>query len=237
MRIDVLTIFPGILEGFLNGSIVRIAQEKRLLEVVLHDFRQFALDKHRTVDDKPFGGGPGMVLKPEPIFACLEALIAPDQPAPRMLLMSPCGSTLTQKRVRALSKDERIVILCGRYEGYDERIRLAWPFEEVSIGDYVLSGGEVPAMVLVDSIARLLPGVLGHDLSALQDSFEGPLLDHPHYTRPADFRGMQVPDVLLGGDHAKVASWRHSQALERTRLLRPDLLRGGPNEAPNAGQV
>ncbi|MSR75070.1 MAG: tRNA (guanosine(37)-N1)-methyltransferase TrmD [Planctomycetes bacterium] len=237
MRIDVLTIFPGILEGFLNESIVRIAREKGLLEVVLHDFRQFAEDKHRTVDDKPFGGGPGMVLKPEPIFACLEALIAKDQQPPRMLLMSPCGSTLTQKRMREFAKDERLVILCGRYEGYDERIKLGWPFEEVSIGDYVLSGGEVPAMVVIDSVARLLPGVLGHDLSALQDSFEGPLLDHPHYTRPADFRGMQVPAVLLSGDHSKVAAWRKQQALERTQVRRPDLLRGDARRGPDAGQV
>jgi tRNA (guanine37-N1)-methyltransferase len=208
---------------------VRIAREKGLLDVKLHDFRQHATDKHRTVDDKPFGGGPGMVLKPEPIFACLDALIVPETRKPRMLLMSPAGTTLTQQRMRALAKDEHVLILCGRYEGYDERIKLAWDFEEVSIGDYVLSGGEVPAMVVIDAIARLLPGVLGHDLSALQDSFEGPLLDHPHYTRPAEFRGMRVPEVLLGGDHAKVAAWRHLQALEKTKAVRPDLLRGASN--------
>lgn len=224
MRVDILTIFPGIFQGFLGESIVRIAREKRLLEVHLHDFRSFAKGPRRSVDDKPFGGGPGMVLKPEPVFECIEDLLADGGGQPRMLLPSPAGRPLKQAYVRELSNEERLVVLCGRYEGYDERIVLAWNFEEVSIGDYVLSGGEVPAMVLVDAVARLIPGVLGHDLSALGDSFERPLLDHPHYTRPAEYRGLRVPDVLLSGDHEKVEAWRRSRSLERTRERRPDLL-------------
>ena len=231
LRIDVLSIFPGLIEGFLGEGIVRIAREKGLLEVATHDFRNYATDQHRSVDDKAFGGGPGMVLKPEPIFACLEALLGDARPLPRMLLMSPAGTPLRQQRVREFAKDERIVVLCGRYEGIDERVTLAWPFEEISIGDYVLSGGEVPAMVLIEAVARLLPGVLGHDLSAVQDSFEGPLLDHPHWTRPADFRGMRVPDVLLGGDHAKIAAFRKAAALARTKARRPDLLDGRGDQA------
>lgn len=226
MRIDVLSIFPGLIEGFLGEGIVRIAREKGLLDVVTHDFRNFATDQHRSVDDKPFGGGPGMVLKPEPICACLDALLGDVKPLPRMLLMSPAGKPLRQQRVREFAKDERIVVLCGRYEGIDERVTLLWPFEEISIGDYVLSGGEVPAMVLIEAVARLLPGVLGHDLSAVQDSFEGPRLDHAHWTRPADFKGMRVPDVLLGGDHAKIAAFRRAEALARTKARRPDLLEG-----------
>jgi tRNA (guanine37-N1)-methyltransferase len=229
MRVDILTLFPRLFEGFLGESMVRIAREKGLLEVHLHDFRAFAKGPRRSVDDKPFGGGPGMVLKPEPVFECLDALeasLGEDEPRPRMLLPSPVGRPLHQDLVRALSSESRLVILCGRYEGYDERIVNGLGFEEVSIGDYILTGGEVPAMVLVDAVTRLIPGVLGHDLSALEDSFEAPLLDHPHYTRPAVYRGLGVPEVLLSGDHARVAAWRLEQSLERTRKRRPDLLRG-----------
>lgn len=224
MRVDILTIFPGLFGGFLSESMVRIAQEKDLLEVCLHDFREFAQGPRRNVDDKPFGGGPGMVLKPEPVFECLDAVVASDARKPRMLLPSPVGRTFTQEMARDLAGESRLVIICGRYEGYDERIVLGWPIEEVSVGDYILTGGEVPAMTIVDAVTRLLPGVLGHDLSALQDSFEAPLLDHPHYTRPAEYRGMRVPEVLTSGDHARVAAWRHEQSLRRTRERRPDLL-------------
>lgn len=236
MRVDILTIFPGIFEGFLGESMVRIAQEKGLLEVFLHDFRNFARGPRRSVDDKPFGGGPGMVLKPEPVFECLDDLLKDTSPRPRLLLPSPVGPTFTQKKARELSKESRLVILCGRYEGYDERIVLGGPFEEISIGDYVLTGGEVPAMVIVDTVTRLLPGVLGHDLSAAEDSFEGHVLDHPHYTRPAVFRGMGVPEVLLSGNHALVARWRREQSLERTRLRRADLLGGGQPEGDQPRQ-
>jgi tRNA (guanine37-N1)-methyltransferase len=164
-----------------------------------------------------------MVLKPEPVFECLDELLLGFERHPRMLLPAPVGRRLTQGFVRELSAEDHLVILCGRYEGYDERIVHGWPFEEVSIGDYVLTGGEVPAMVLVDAVTRLIPGALGHDLSALQDSFEKPLLDHPHYTRPAEYRGMKVPDVLISGNHAKVEQWRREQSEERTRARRPDL--------------
>ncbi|HYC76371.1 MAG TPA: tRNA (guanosine(37)-N1)-methyltransferase TrmD [Planctomycetota bacterium] len=224
MRVDVLTLFPGILQGFLNESILKIAQEKGLLEVRLHDWREFASDPRRTVDDKPFGGGPGMVLKPEPVFACLENLLAGVEPLPRMLLTTPQGERFTQAKARELAREPRLVILCGRYEGFDDRIRRGWPFEELSIGDYVLNGGETPAMAVIEAVTRLIPGVLGHDLSAAEESFEGGLLDHPHFTRPAVFRGMEVPEVLRSGDHAKVAAWRRSEALRLTRERRPDLL-------------
>lgn len=224
MRVDILTIFPRIFEGFLEEGMVRIAREKGLLEVLLHDFRDFAQGPRRQVDDKSFGGGPGMVLKPEPVFECLDALVAGSQERPRMLLPSPVGRQFDQELARELSAESHVVVLCGRYEGYDERIVDGWAFEEVSIGDYIVTGGEVPAMVLVDAVTRLLPGVLGHDLSALEDTFEAPLLDHPHYTRPAEYRGMRVPEVLLSGDHARVAEWRREQSLKRTRERRPDLL-------------
>jgi len=226
MRVDILSIFPAMFDGFLGESMVRIAREKGLLEVFLHDFRGFAEGPRRSVDDKPFGGGPGMVLKPEPVFACLDSLLRElgEDAAPRMIIPSPVGRRLDQRLARELSRESHLVVCCGRYEGYDERIVDAFGFEEISIGDYIVTGGEVPAMVLVDAVTRLLPGVLGHDLSAIEDSFEGPLLDHPHYTRPAEYRGMKVPGILLSGDHAKVEAWRKAQSLERTRQRRPDLL-------------
>lgn len=224
MRVDVLTLFPGVFDGFLAEGMMRIAHEKGLLDLHLHDFRAFAHDNHRSVDDKPFGGGPGMVLKPEPIFECLENLLQGVTPLPKMLLMAPSGRPFTQGMARELAREPRLVLLCGRYEGFDERIRIGWPFEEVSIGDYVLTGGEIPAMAVVDAAVRLIPGVLGHDLSSEAESFENGLLDHPHYTRPADFRGMVVPEVLRSGDHARVAAWRRAEALRITCERRPDLL-------------
>jgi len=238
MRVDILTIFPAIFDGFLNEGMVRIAREKNLLEVQLHDFREFAEGPRRSVDDKPFGGGPGMVLKPEPVFACLDQVLQTTQPQddrghgprPRLLLPSPVGRTFDQRCARELSAESHLVILCGRYEGYDERIVEAFDFEEISIGDYIVTGGEVPTMAMVDAVTRLLPGVLGHDLSAIEDTFEAPLLDHPHYTRPAEYRGLSVPEVLLSGDHAEIEAWRHQQSLERTRQRRPDLLEAGPDD-------
>lgn len=228
MRADILTLFPGIFEGFLKESLVKIAQEKGRLEVVLHDWREFASGPRRTVDDKPFGGGPGMVLKPEPIFACLENLLSGVEPRPRMLLMTPQGVRFDRRKARELSREPRLVLLCGRYEGFDDRILQGWPWEEISIGDYVLNGGEVPAMVVIESVTRLMPGVLGHDLSAAEESFESGLLDHPHYTRPASFRGMEVPEVLRSGDHARIARWRRDEARRLTRERRPDLMDGTP---------
>jgi tRNA (guanine37-N1)-methyltransferase len=224
MRADILTLFPGIFSGFLSESLIKIAQEKGRLEIVLHDWRAFAQGPRRTVDDKPFGGGPGMVLKPEPIFDCLENLLTGIEPKPRMLLMTPQGTPFTQAKARELSREPRLVFLCGRYEGFDQRIVRGWPWEEISIGDYVLNGGEVPTMAVIEAVSRLIPGVLGHDLSAAEESFESGLLDHPHYTRPADYRGMEVPETLRSGDHARIAKWRRDEALRLTRERRPDLL-------------
>jgi len=219
MLVHVLTLFPGLFDGFLRESIVRIAQEKGSLEVDLVDFRRFATDKHAVVDDRPFGGGPGMVLKPEPIFAAVEAIEAergPEHPMHRVLL-TPTGRPLAQKDLQRLARLPELLLLCGRYEGFDERVRLGISWEEISIGDYVLSGGEVPAMALIDGVARLLPGVLGDEESAVQESFQDGLLDHPQFTRPRDFRGMEVPDVLLSGDHARIGAWRRKEAERRTR--------------------
>ncbi len=232
MRADVLTLFPGIFSGFLQESLIKIAQEKGRLEIVLHDWRAFAKGPRRTVDDKPFGGGPGMVLKPEPIFECLENLLQSVEPKPRMLLMTPQGRRFTQSKARELSRESRLVFLCGRYEGFDQRIVRGWPWEEISIGDYVLNGGEVPTMAVIEAVSRLIPGVLGHDLSAAEESFETGLLDHPHYTRPAEFRGMEVPPALRSGDHARIALWRRDEALRLTRERRPDLLPALPGSTP-----
>ena len=219
MRVDILTIFPGLFSGFLGESLVKSARDRGLVDVRLWDFRTYTTDRHRSVDDKPFGGGPGMVLKPEPVFACLEDVVA-TEPRPRMLLPSPVGRPFDQ----AFAREPRLAILCPRYEGYDERIVAGWGFEEVSIGDYVLMGGEVPAMVILEAVLRLLPGVVGHDLATSQESFEGSQLEHPQYTRPAEFQGMNVPEVLRSGDHARVAQWKQEQSGARTRERRPDLL-------------
>jgi len=226
VRIDILTIFPGLFQGFLEESILGGARKRGLLEIRLHDFRTFARDPHHSVDDKPFGGGPGMVLKPEPVSECLDGILEGNKRRPRMLLPSPVGKPFSQVLARTWAREEWLLFLCGRYEGYDERIVGCWDFEEVSLGDFVLMGGEVPVMAMLEAVARLLPGVLGHDLSAHQDSFEKRLLDHPHYTRPRVYRGRAVPEVLLGGDHGAIARWRREESLRRTRARRPDLLAG-----------
>jgi tRNA (guanine37-N1)-methyltransferase len=222
MRIDVLTIFPGILEGPLRESLLGRAIEEGLLDVRLHDMRAFATDRHRQMDDEAYGGGPGMVMKPEPVFAAVESL---GDGARRTILLSPAGRRLDQDLVRELADEPWLVLICGRYEGVDERVVDGLPAEEVSIGDYVLSGGEVPALVVLEAVTRLVPGVIGREESHRQDSFgEGGLLDHPHYTRPAEFRGMRVPETLLSGDHAAIERWRREAALDKTRRNRPDLL-------------
>lgn len=215
MRVHVFTLFPGAFDGFLSESIVRIAQEKNALTVDRIDFRDFATDKHASVDDRPFGGGPGMLLKPEPIFGAIEELEGRRGPIPKILL-SPTGRPLTQDLVVELAAVPEFALICGRYEGFDERIHQGIELEEISIGDYVLSGGEVPAMVLIDAVARLLPGVLGDEESAQQESFQGRLLDFPQYTRPREYRGMTVPEVLLSGDHKKIEAWRRNASLQRT---------------------
>ena len=222
MRIDVLTIFPGIFESPLRESLLGKAVEAGLLDVRVHDIRDSTTDKHRQVDDESYGGGPGMVMTPEPIFAAVRTLGEGDM---RLLLLSPAGRRLDQALVRELAGEPWLVLICGRYEGVDERVVEGLPAEEVSIGDYVLSGGEVPALVVIEAVTRLIPGVIGREESHERDSF-GPegLLDHPHYTRPAEFRGMAVPEVLLSGNHAEIERWRREAALEKTRRNRPDLL-------------
>jgi len=225
----VLTIFPEIFESPLRASLLGKAIAAGLVDVRIHDIRAYATDRHRKVDDEPYGGGPGMVMKPEPIFAAVEAL----GPGPkRIVLLSPAGRRLDQALVRELAREPWLVLICGRYEGVDERVVEGLGAEEVSIGDYVLSGGELPALVVIEAVARLVPGVVGKEESLQRESFEEGLLDHPHYTRPAVFRGMRVPEVLLSGDHAAIERWRREAALEKTRRNRPDLLRGGVDADP-----
>ncbi|MEW6059329.1 MAG: tRNA (guanosine(37)-N1)-methyltransferase TrmD [Actinomycetota bacterium] len=224
MRIDVLTIFPGIFDSPLRGSLLGKAIEAQVLDVRVHDIRDSATDRHRQVDDEPFGGGPGMVMKPEPLFAAFESL---GEGSKRAVLLSPAGRRLDQALARELAEEPWLVLICGRYEGIDERVAEGLPAEEVSIGDYVLSGGEIPALVVLEAVTRLVPGVIGSEESCARDSFgEDGLLDHPQYTRPREFRGMAVPDVLLSGNHAEVERWRRAAALEKTRRNRPDLLKG-----------
>ena len=222
MRIDVITIFPGIFESPLRESLLGRAIEAGLLDVRVHDLRDSTTDKHRQVDDESYGGGPGMVLKPEPVFAAVESLGAGER---RTLLLSPAGRRLDQDLVRELAAEPWLVLICGRYEGVDERVAEGLPAEEVSIGDYVVAGGEVPALVVLEAVTRLVPGVIGREESHEQDSFgDAGVLDHPHYTRPAEFRGMRVPETLLSGNHAEIERWRREAALEKTRRNRPDLL-------------
>jgi tRNA (guanine37-N1)-methyltransferase len=225
MRVDVVTIFPEILDGPLRASLLGKAVRAGLVDVRVHDLREFATGRHRQVDDEAYGGGPGMVMKPEPVFAAIDAL--GDGPK-RVLLLSPAGRRLDQAFVRELALESWLVLIAGRYEGVDERVVDGLPAEEVSIGDYVLSGGELPALVVLEAVTRLVPGVIGREESHERDSFgtDG-LLDHPHYTRPAEFRGMAVPEVLLSGNHAEVDRWRSDAAREKTRRNRPDLLERG----------
>jgi tRNA (guanine37-N1)-methyltransferase len=222
VRIDIVTIFPGIFESPLRESLLGRAIGAGVLDVRVHDLRDSTTDKHRQVDDESYGGGPGMVLKPEPVFAAVESLGAGDR---RTLLLSPAGRRLDQDLARELAAEPWLVLICGRYEGVDERVVEGVPAEEVSIGDFVVAGGEVPALVVLEAVTRLVPGVIGREESHEQDSFgdEG-VLDHPHYTRPAEFRGMRVPETLLSGNHAEIERWRREAALEKTRRNRPDLL-------------
>lgn len=224
MRIDVVSIFPDAVRPFFSSALLGKAAERGLVDVRVHDLRDYTTNRHRKVDDEPFGGGPGMVMTAEPFFRAVEA-IAPDRSGdnPRVVLLSPQGRRLTQSAVRELSNVEWLMLLCGRYEGVDDRVAQHLVDEELSIGDYVLAGGEAAAIVVVDAIARLLPGVVGEPVSIVQESFEEGLLDHSHFTRPADFRGHHVPDVLLSGDHKAIQEWRRLQAERRTRERRPDL--------------
>jgi tRNA (guanine37-N1)-methyltransferase len=221
VRIDILTIFPALFDSPLRESLLGRAIQAGILDVRVHDIRDHAADRHRQVDDEPFGGGPGMVMKPEPVFGAVESLGTDPK---RSLLLSPSGRRLDQALVRELAAEPWLVLVCGRYEGVDERVVDGLPAEEVSIGDYVLSGGEVPALVVLEAVTRLVPGVVGREESLARESFEEGGLDHPHYTRPREYRGMEVPDALLSGDHARIEQWRRDAAARKTKRNRPDLL-------------
>ena len=224
MRIDILTLFPEMFESPLNYSILKRAQQAGVVDIVLTNIRDFATDNYKKVDDKPYGGGPGMVMMPTPAFDSFEHVekLAPEKG--RVILLTPQGQKFNQAKAVELSKEKRLILISGRYEGFDERIRIGLDAEQISVGDYVLSGGELAAMIIVDAVVRLLTGVLGDENSPKDDSFSAGLLEYPQYTRPEVFRGMKVPDILLSGDHAKIAQWRCQQALERTKKSRPDLL-------------
>ena len=223
MKIDVLTLFPAMFAGPLDESIIKRARAEGLLDLAIHNLRDYTHDRHRTLDDKPFGGGPGMLLKPEPIFEAVEHLVRADT---RVILLTPAGRTFNQAISRELARQERLLLICGSYEGFDERVREALADDELSIGDYVLTNGALPAMVVIDAVTRLLPGALGDDESSLDESFSHGLLEYPQYTRPAEFRGMKVPEVLLSGNHAEIEKWRREQAKKRTKERRPDLTNG-----------
>jgi tRNA (guanine37-N1)-methyltransferase len=225
MRFDVLTLFPGMFPSYLGQSLLKLAIERGLIEVELHNIRDWAHDKHHTVDDRPFGGGPGMVLKVEPVVECVEAVQAMADAPGHLVMLTPHGRRLDQALVEELAARPRLTLLCGRYEGFDERVRAILKPDEISIGDYILGGGEVAAMVVIDAVARLIPGVLGDEESNKQDSFSGEhrLLEFAQYTRPREFRGLSVPDVLMSGDHAQIARWREQQSQERTQRQRADL--------------
>ena len=224
MQIDVLTLFPGIFESTLQESLLKKAQENGLVHITVHNLRDWCIDKHKTADDTPYGGGPGMVMKPEPLFSAIED-IKGKRNKPRIILLSPQGKVMNQEIVNQLSLEKELLLLCGRYEGIDERVSENLVDEEISIGDYVLNGGELPALVLIEAVSRLIPGVVGDSQSVIQDSFYEDILDFPHYTRPADYRGLKVPEVLLTGNHKEIMRWRRKSALKKTKLLRPDLLK------------
>jgi tRNA (guanine37-N1)-methyltransferase len=225
MRIDLLTLFPEMFESPLSHSILKRAQETGIVDIVLTNIRDFATDNYRKVDDKPYGGGPGMVMMPGPVFDCFEYVgkLSPEEG--RVILLTPQGQKFNQAKAAELSAEKRLILIAGKYEGFDERIRIGLGAEQISIGDYVLSGGELAAMIIVDAVVRLLAGALGDEDSPKEDSFSEGLLEYPQYTRPEVFRGMKVPDILLSGDHGKIAQWRCEQALERTKKWRPDLLK------------
>jgi tRNA (guanine37-N1)-methyltransferase len=224
MRIDILTLFPEMFESPLSCSIIKRAQDSGVVEIALTDIRNFSTDSYRKVDDKPYGGGPGMVMMPGPVFECFEHVQKLSEEKGRVILLTPQGERFDQAKARRLSGEKRLILIAGKYEGFDERIRTGLGAEQISVGDYVLSGGELAAMVIIDAIVRLLDGALGDEDSAKNDSFSEGLLEYPQYTRPEVFRGMKVPEILLSGDHAKIAEWRRRQALERTEKWRPDLL-------------
>lgn len=228
MKIDVLSLFPEMFDGVLHSSIMKKAQENEAVSFRVTDFREHSGNKHHKVDDYPYGGGAGMVLKAEPLFAAVESLALEESKKPRVILMCPQGERFTQQKAEELAAEEHLVFLCGHYEGYDERIREHLVTDELSLGDFVLTGGEIASMAIIDSVVRLLPNVLGNSDSPVHDSFSTGLLEHPQYTRPADFRGMKVPDILLSGNHGEIEKWRQEQSLKRTFERRKDLLENAP---------
>lgn len=225
MQIDILTLFPEMLDGTFNSSILKRAVDKKLFDYRLINFREFSTNKHQKVDDYPYGGGPGMVLTAQPIFDAVAHAKNTKATKPRVILLCPQGERYTQSKAEELATEEHLIIICGHYEGYDERIREHLVTDEISIGDYILTGGEIGALALVDSVVRLIPEALGNEQSAVLDSFSTGFLEHPHYTRPADYQGMQVPEVLLQGNHAKIDLWRKKQSIKRTYERRPDLIK------------
>ncbi len=224
MRIDIFSLFPEGMRPYLDSSMLARAQQAGLVQIHLHNIRDYASDRHQTADDEPYGGGGGMVMKPEPLFAAVESVLAEAGSATRIVLLTPQGRVFNQTVATELAGGQRLALLCGRYEGVDERVRQHLVTDEISIGDYVLTGGELPALVIVDAVVRLLPGALGDEQGSARDSHANGLLEGPHYTRPAEFRGWQVPEVLRSGDHAKIATWRREQSLRRTHERRPELL-------------
>jgi tRNA (guanine37-N1)-methyltransferase len=224
MRFDVFTLLPEVMRAYLQASILGKAQEAGLVDVVLHNIRDYTSDRHRTTDEEPYGGGGGMIMKPEPVFTAVETVLGEAIGSTPLILLTPQGRVFNQEVAQELAKHDRLALICGRYEGVDERVRSHLVTDEISIGDYVLTGGELPALVVIDGVARLRPGVLGDDDATKKDSHAEGLLEYPHYTRPASFRGWEVPDVLLSGDHTRIAAWRHEQSLLRTLIRRPDLL-------------
>ncbi len=226
MRFDILTLFPEMFPGYLGQSLLKLAIERGLVSVELHNIRDWSRDKHHAVDDRPFGGGPGMLLKPEPVVECVEEVRSRTEPAGRLVLLTPQGRGFDQRMAEGFALSERLTLLCGRYEGFDQRVMDLLEPEEVSIGDYVLNGGEVAAMVIIDAVVRLIPGVLGDEQSSVEDSFSrgNRMLEHAQYTRPREFRGRRVPEVLLSGDHEQIARWRETSRIERTESRRGDLL-------------
>lgn len=225
MRFDVFTILPEVMLDYLNTSILGRAQQAGLLSVNLHNLRDYTTDRHRTTDDEPYGGGGGMVMKPEPIFSAVEAVLGSELESTVVVLLTPQGRLFNQAVAREYSKLDHVALICGRYEGVDERVRLHLATDEISVGDYVLTGGELPALMVIDAVARLLPGALGDEQATSKDSLSEGLLEHAHYTRPANFRGWEVPQILRNGDHAQIASWRYEQSLKRTLIRRPDLIK------------
>lgn len=228
MKIDFLTLFPEMFQGVLNESILKKAQEKEAVQFRTINFRDYSTNKHHNVDDYPYGGGAGMVLKPQPIFDAVEDIQKHTETTPKVILVCPQGERFTQAKAEQLATEKHLLFVCGHYEGYDERIRENLVTDEISIGDFVLTGGELASMVIADSVVRLLPGVLGNEDSPILDSYSSGLLEHPHYTRPADFRGMKVPDVLISGNHKRIEEWREQESLRRTFTRRPDLLDSYP---------